>query len=399
MLRAMTDLEFEVLVRSRESERLELKSSIADAEKIREAICAFANDLPGHGNAGAVVVGLDDDGRCSHVPITDQLLRTLADMRSDGNILPFPTLSVQRRVVAGCEVAAIIVQPSVALPVRLRGRTWIRVGPRRGTATAEEERRLVERARSRNVPFDIRLCPGAAIDDLEMDLFRRTYLPSAIASEVLTENRRSELEQLASLRLAALDGTPTVLGVLLFARDPTSLVPGAYVQFLRIDGRELADPIKAEKRLHGPMLDQLRMLDDLIRAHVETSVDVTTSPIEERRPDYPVVALDQLVRNAVLHRDYEGSNAPVRIYWFNDRVEVHSPGGPYGQVTIENFGQPGVTDYRNPHVAEALKYMGYVQKFGVGIPTAQRELDQNNSPPAEFLPTPTYVVSIVRRRR
>jgi len=66
--------------------------------------------------------------------------------------------------------------------------------------------------------------------------------------------------------------------------------------------------------------------------------------------------------------------ATVRVYWFDDRIEIHNPGGPFGSVTPENFGQPGVTDYRNPNLAEALRALGYVQRFGAGIAIARKAL-------------------------
>lgn len=99
-----------------------------------------------------------------------------------------------------------------------------------------------------------------------------------------------------------------------------------------------------------------------------------------------------------MHRAYEGTNAPVRVYWFEDRIEIHNPGGPYGVVTALNFGQPGVTDYRNPHLAEAMKVLGFVQRFGVGIATAHRELQRNGNPPARFEVQPTAVLALVRRQ-
>jgi len=95
------------------------------------------------------------------------------------------------------------------------------------------------------------------------------------------------------------------------------------------------------------------------------------------------VALRQLVFNALMHRNYESSNAPVRIYWFNDRIEINSPGRLYGQVNQENFGS-GATDYRNPLVAEIMRGLGYVQRFGIGIAVAQSEMQKNGNPPVEF---------------
>jgi len=87
-----------------------------------------------------------------------------------------------------------------------------------------------------------------------------------------------------------------------------------------------------------------------------------------------------------------------RIYWFADRVEIYSPGGPYGQVTAANFGQPGAPDYRNPTLAEAMKALGFVQRFGLGIPLARRELSRNGNPSLEFQVEPTSVLASVKRR-
>lgn len=64
----------------------------------------------------------------------------------------------------------------------------------------------------------------------------------------------------------------------------------------------------------------------------------------------------------MLHRSYGSTNAPSRVYWFDDRIEILSPGGPYGAVTPENFGTLGLTDYRNPNLAEAIWALEYVQE-------------------------------------
>jgi len=122
----------------------------------------------------------------------------------------------------------------------------------------------------------------------------------------------------------------------------------------------------------------------VLDANVAVASRVTGRHREARTADYPIEALRQLARNAVLHRSYEGTNAPVRINWFTESIEIQSPGGPYGQVTRENFGTPGITDYRNPHLAEAMKTLGYVQRFGVGFVLARKALEENGNPPLEF---------------
>jgi len=108
------------------------------------------------------------------------------------------------------------------------------------------------------------------------------------------------------------------------------------------------------------------------------------------------MALLQLVRNAIMHRSYENTNAPVKVYWFSDRIEISNPGGLYGQVNSKNFGK-GTTDYRNPLIAESMRVLGYVQRFGMGIPLAEHELEQNGNPPPEFQFEPGSFLVTVRR--
>lgn len=395
----MDDQELAALLGDLESDRVERKASISDGKKIRQAFCAFANDLPNHKRPGVLFVGVNDDGTCASLPITDELLLSLSNIRSEGKILPFPVLQVNKRVLDGCELAVVIVEPSDAPPVRFDGRTHIRVGPRRATATPEEERRLNEKRRARDLPFDLRPFISASIDDLNLDVFQREYLTSALAPEVLDENQRSLIQKLTSLRFTTPepDSRPTSLGILVAGKEPRQFIPGFYIQFVRFDGTELTDPIRDQKDISGSLIDLLRYVDEVLQANISTASDITAQPIEIKQPDYPIVALQQLVRNAVMHRSYEATNAPVRVYWFNDRIEIHSPGGLFGQVNRQNFGQ-GVTDYRNPHLAEAMKTLGYVQRFGIGIPTAQKELKKNRNPPAEFIVEDSNLAVVIRRQ-
>jgi ATP-dependent DNA helicase RecG len=395
----MDSQELANLLNDLESDRVERKASVSDVKKIRQAICAFANDLPNHRQPGVIFVGVNDDGSCHSLDITDRLLLTLANMRDDGNILPFPIIKVQQKKIDGCELVTVIVEPSDAPPVRFDGRTWIRVGPRRATATAEEERRLNEKRRSRDLPFDLRPFPSGSIDDLDIEIVLQEYLALAIAPEILAENQRTTFQQLNSLRFTSTDSPPlpTTLGLLVAGKEPRRFIPGFYIQFVRFDGIDVTDPIKDQKEIDGTLTKLLHEIDETLQLNISISSDITAQPIEIKQPDYPIVALQQLIRNAVMHRAYEDTNAPVRISWFSDRIEIHSPGGAFGQVNVSNFGT-GITDYRNPHLAEAMKNLGYVQRFGIGIPTAQKQLEKNGNPPAEFIVDNSSILAIVKRR-
>jgi len=118
--------------------------------------------------------------------------------------------------------------------------------------------------------------------------------------------------------------------------------------------------------------------------------------LEERlSPDYPEWALRELLMNAVMHRNYE-SNTPVRFYVFSDHIEIQSPGGLYGEATAKNF--PTRNSYRNPVIAEAMKSLGFVNRFGYGVQRAQALLKENGNLPAEFVFDENAVLVKVYRR-
>ena len=132
-----------------------------------------------------------------------------------------------------------------------------------------------------------------------------------------------------------------------------------------------------------------------MQAHI--SIPLTLGDKQHiKSPDYPIEALRQLVRNAVIHRDYK-SNTPIRIHWFNDRIEIQSPGGPYEELNINNFGKEELTSYRNPSIAETLKNLGFIERFGFGIPQSRKALKDNGNPELKLKAETSTVLAIVRK--
>lgn len=399
----LTDEELLQEIETGEADRVELKENLSGnaKESAREAICAFANDLPNYEKPGLLFVGVRNDRTIVGIQVTDELLQQLANMKTDGNIVPPPSLIVQKRTFRGKEVAVVAVQPSDSPPVRFKGAIRIRVGTRRDIATSQEERILNEKRRYGDRPFDLQPMPTSDISDLNLAQFEYEYLPQAFSSEVLAANDRSFNEQLAATKMidAADSPTPTVLGILTLGKSPQDFMPGAYVQFLRINGVEFTDEIIDSEEIRGAIPDLLRRLDDKLFAHNRVAIDFTSGSIEKRTALYPMEAVQQIVRNAIMHRTYEATNAPVRVYWFNDRIEIFSPGGAFGTVTAENFGKPGFADYRNPNLAEVMRTLRYVQRFGLGISMARRLLEEAGHPDLKFDVDSSYIQATIRARQ
>lgn len=397
MVHPYTDSELKDLLSDLESDRAERKQSLDGSvpQSICEAVCAFSNDLAGRGTAGVVFVGATDAGGHSGFEVTDRALLQLANIKTDGNIVPPPSILVEKRRLLGQDYAVVHVWPCDTPPVRFKGRIHVRWGPRRGLATAQDERILNERRRYRDRPYDVQPLPSTTLQDLDRLRFEQEYLPSVVARDVLVANDRSLEQQLAATKMI-IDSevpTPTVLGVLVVGKSPADWVPGAYTQFLRLAGTDLDSPVTDEERAFGTVADQIRRIEEKLEAHNQRTIQFADLEVEARREEYSTEALRQLLRNAQMHRSYEATSAPVRVYWFADRIEIHNPGGPYGTVTLENFGQPGLTDYRNPNLAEALRALGFVQRFGAGISIARRALGAR----LRFEVQPGFVAAIIRK--
>ena len=378
----LSDDELRQRLRDLAAFNVERTETARNTDKLGEAIFAFANDLPDSRAIGVLFVGASDNGDCSGLEITEQVLQTLMGFGRDGQILRLPNIQVRRVVLDGCAMAVTEVTPSDSPPVRFKGRICVRFGPARFFATPEQERRLIEKQRRAITPFDQQQVVGAKLADLNLLAFQTEYLPAAIAPDVLEENGREVGDQLRALKFLTPDGVPTTTGILVLGRDPRNWLPGAYIQFVRYAGNEATDTIRDQKEIDGSLSDLLRRLDEILEANIARRTDLSGGSTNVQ-PDYPLLALQELVRNAVIHRSYDGTNAPVRLTWFDDRVEITNPGGPFGAVSIANFGRPEATDYRNPALASAAKDLGYVQRFGSGIPRANRALKLNgNQPPA-----------------
>ncbi len=287
------------------------------------------------------------------------------------------------------------VLPSFHPPVRFKGKVWIRVGPRRDVATEEEERRLSEKRSLFAKSFDTLPCLGSSRDDLSLDTFRMTYLPQAIDGETLAENHRDPEIQLASLKFYDLKShLPTHAGILMFGIDPRFFLPGAYVQFVRFTGKDETSDFDFEKRFQENLTTIFRVLNEFIKAQIVKTVQLELGA--DYSSNYPPSALQELVFNALIHRDYQ-SNAPIKFYEFSNRIEIINPGGLFGNARPENF--PNANDYRNPIIAEAAKTLGWVNKFNVGVKRAIAALKKNGNPDPEFIKDQVSTFGVIIYKR
>ena len=379
----VTREELLTLLNSTETYRIERTASITNMDKFQEAICAFSNDLPNSRKKGYLILGAEDNGSLSGLKVDDNLMKKIAGIRSDGNILPLPMMSVEKFEFNEGDLLVVEVSPALLPPVRYRGRTFIRIGPRRDIATESEERVLLEKRTSYMATFDAMPCFGTSLKDIDTSFIVQEYLPQIIDPEILLQDKRPLKEQLASIHLYDMvNDCPTNACIILFGRNASFFLHGCYVQYVHFGGEDNGSEILNERQIRGSLYTVLPKLESFVKDAIVTARPVPISMLREQIVfNYPELALRELLMNACMHRDYQ-SNMPIRIYQFSNRIEILNAGGLYGEARPENF--PTINDYRNPVIAEAMRGMKYVNMFNRGIQRVKNMLAENGNPEPYF---------------
>lgn len=374
----MQESEITSLISDLESDRIERTISFRE-DKLGPAVCALSNDFPNNKKSGYILLGINDDGTVAGITIGDEELKKIGGVKSNGNVLPQPSIVVSEVFhINGGDVVAIEVKPSLYPPVRYDGRCWIRIGPRKSIANVAEEGILIERRASYAKTYDLVPALGATIEDISEEYFSLSYLPLAIDEETLRANGRSIKFKMAALRFWDIkNDCPTNAGILMFGLNPLFFLPGAYIQYIKFQGELVTEGVEFEKQFSGALISELKNIDDFIKNNIIKERAVRQESFQETTvKNYSYWALRELVMNAIMHRSYE-SNSPIYIYEFASRIEIVNPGGLYGDVTPKNF--PNASDYRNVVIAESMKRLGYVNRFNYGVQNATNELEKNGN--------------------
>ncbi|HEX3553198.1 MAG TPA: RNA-binding domain-containing protein [Thermoanaerobaculia bacterium] len=381
-----------------ESERVEWKQSAADVGDILRAAGALANDLGDSRRPGFLVIGLADDGQVVGVESDlDEVQQKLANRLSSVKLVPTPSYSMEPVQRDGRTILVVRIEPYPVPPVvTVDGTAWVRRGTVTERAREADLLRLRERRPESRQPFDYRLFPGARLEDLRVSTLRAMY-ETAREGDHDSESFPTLEAWLTRKDLGRTVGEiwiPNAAALLLFGQNPQEYFPGAVIEFVRYGGTEVDAPVAARKTITGTLTDQLEAIWAQLSAHL-ASIPVPAEGIKTPyRPEYPLEALRELARNLVQHRLYEGTNAPARVEWFDDRIVFSNPGGPFGHASEGEFGSHA--DYRNPTITRWLVELGYVEQLGRGIRLVRRMLARNGNPDLE-VETDGFTVVTVRR--
>jgi ATP-dependent DNA helicase RecG len=363
-----------------------------ETQLLAETLVALANS-----DGGTIIIGVDDRGQATGQVYADEV--EIALQAAVRECRPPVEARWHQAAAEEGEAFAIVVVRSPELHSLADGRVLVRAGAENRPLSGDQIRQLA--ATKSTGDFEAEPAPGARREDLDDEV---------IAEFVTKWEERQHREWTRPvddllLEVGALDdrGRPTVAGVLLFARNPQAFLPQSGLTFVKFVGKlprgESGQPgYGRREEIGGPLARIIQRTWEVVGEEMRIGAVVTGLERKERT-EYPVSAVREALVNAIAHRDYRLGGRRIEVRMFVDRMEITSPGGLPGFITVDNIVEEHFS--RNPRLVSGLFQWGYIEELGLGVDLMIEEMVRGGHPPPKFKDTPyafTVTLYNVRER-
>jgi ATP-dependent DNA helicase RecG len=359
-----------------------------DVDALAETLVAFAN-----GDGGTIIVGLDERGKPTGRVYPEDVESALR--RAEVLCRPPIHTGWEQVDLAGSSLIAVSVARSAELHSVADGRVVIRMGADNRPLAGDAIRQLA--ATKSSGEFETEVVPGA----------RRADLDDEVIAEYLAKREERQRRRVTAApdellqEIGALDARsqPTVAGMLLFGRNPQQFLPQTGLVFVSSSARSRVvrglPGYGRREEITGPLARVIEGAWEVIWEEMHVGAVVKGLEREERT-EYPPFAVRECLVNAVCHRDYRLKGRRIEIRMFADRLEVISPGGLPGFITVDNLVEEHFS--RNPRLVAGLFQWGYIEELGLGIDRMIEEMTQAGHRPPQFKPRRTRLRVVVQRQ-
>ena len=336
-------------------------------DKIADAVAAFAN-----ADGGLLLVGVDDDGTATGHGYPDHVVDDL--LAVPHRRLTPAVHCLTARLALDCHEILAFEVPIAPEAVMIEGNGFpYRVGAR---IVREPQETINQRKQAyRVVGYERRFRPGATVADLDLDLARSFLEDAPVGGRPVLE----ALEYYSLIERDVRDWRITNAALLLFARRPAlRWHPRAGLRVFRVAGSEIRygrrRNVTQIGRADPPLASAIHEIRELARHQVRRSEKLVGLHFEDT-PEYPDFAWQESLVNAVAHRDYEVQGRETEIWFYEDRLEVSSPGELLPPVTVDALREGRRSHVtRNPMLVRALADADIMRDEGEGIVRVFREM-------------------------
>jgi len=332
----------------------QFKKNVTNPDSMAAEIVAFCN-----GQGGTIYIGVDDDGSVSGLSSGDiQRLNQLISNVASQHIIPAVNPMTQNILIDDKLILVLKIPKGMNKPYHDKnGIFWVKSGSDKRKATSREEiQRLFQS--SGLVHADESPANALTIIDLDMDYFRNFFQKRY--GETLEEQSLSLVQTITNMNLGN-EGELNLTGALLFSKNPSSRLPSFIVKAGAFPGEKITTDTYIDSRdIKGKMSDIFQQTMNFVFSNIK-HIQGDQSINSPGQYEIPRIVLEELIVNALVHRDYFIS-APIRVFVFSNRIEIISPGHLPNNLTLENI-KAGNSNSRNPVLAsfanQILPYRGY----------------------------------------
>jgi ATP-dependent DNA helicase RecG len=364
------------LIAGGEGQTVEFKRDVSQWSDTASELIALANS-----SGGILLAGVADDGQIVGVPDPDAAMNALANISRD-NCRPSLYPLIERVEVNGLTVIAVRVDKRTGPPYENNsGQCYIRVGATKQLASPQQRARLLQQAGLYH--FDETPVSGTTIDDLDHEAFRLYF--EKIARQSIESIGLSWEQLLEGTRVATtVDDVQrlTVAGLLVFGWEPQHHLRQSRISAVRFLGDDVAADRLNPQELNGTLPRLVKNVADYARQYVGVYSRVE-GLVRSDKLFYPEPVIREAIVNAIAHRDYGIVGSQVRVFIFDNRFEVRSPGGLPNSMTLESIRLYN-HESRNPLIAQFLNRLGLMEEFGAGVPTMIRLMREHNGTEPQF---------------
>jgi len=350
-----------------------------EAESLAETLVAFANS-----DGGTILIGVDQHGKATGSVYADEVEVALRAAARECR----PPVEARWHQAAADEglVFAIVVSRSPELHSLADGRVLVRTGEENHPLSGDQIRQLA--ATKSTGDFEAEIAPGAQREDFDDEMIEEFVSKWEERQHREWEGSPDDL----LVQVGALDDEehPTIAGVLLFARNPQAFLPQSGLTFVKFVGTlprgETGQPgYGRREEIGGPLARIIRRTWEVVSEEMRIGAVVTGLEREEQT-EYPITAVREALVNAIAHRDYRLGGRRIEVRMFADRLEITSPGGLPGFITVDNIVEEHFS--RNPRIVANLYQWGYIEELGLGVDLMIEEMVRAGHPPPKFKDTP-----------
>ena len=380
----------DIQLKKAESNYIEVKSARNGCPKIFDTLSSFSNQQ----NGGTIIFGVDenDDYNVCGVYDAADLQKKIMEqsLQMEPVVRPLCTVAViDGKTVVSAEIQEMdnFQKPCFYKGAgRLRG-SYVRVAD--GDRLMTEYEVYSYEAFKQDIHDELRTNSRAELTDINTEEYQLYLLELKKNKPHLAKLEEKEINRLQGF---VVDNKPTVAALMLFSIYPQAYFPQLCITAVSVPGKEISatgsvgERFIDNKRIEGSITQMLNDALIFVRKNmkVKTIIDPETG-MRNDRTEYPVIAVRELVLNALIHRDYSihTESAPITITMYSDRMEIENPGGLYGRMTLDNLGFVSA-DTRNPYIAGALEIMGETENRYSGIPTVRSAMKNAGLPQPVF---------------